>query len=410
MRIIATILLMMLTLLPTATAAENIKASFIRDGNMWLYVNDKEKQITDSGKVFGIPKWSHDGNWILYQKHSPTKRPGIPEQSEIWAYELETGKTKKIFYDGDSPKWAPNKNVIAYLDRGILDISDLKRFYNIATGVNSYTWFPDGKGFLLATSGDLKPDGWSSAILYTKKVNNNYEDIHLFGDVDELFTLPKEVGIHGKSVIAVSASDFTFSPSKDWISFIVSPTASWSMDSNMLCVISKDGKKFEVLDEIIFGVGTPKWAPSLDTIAYIAGGGRIIFGFKNKDLKVREMPVSNSYTPANYMELDFDWITDNEIVTSRAEEREWSNDFNKHPLPSLYSIEVETNKQAEITQPPKGYGDYNPQYVKSINKLVWHRGTSITDPNRTLWIANTDGSNAKEWLQNVDSIEFYSKS
>jgi len=399
----------MMTLLPTVTAAEDFKASFIRDRNVWLYVNDKEIQITDSGKVFGVPKWSHDGKWVLYQQQAPAQDPGMPEQSEIWAYELETGETKKIFYDGHSPKWAPNKNVIAYQDSGILDISDFNRFYNIATGVNSYTWFPDGKGFLLSTSGVLKPDGWSSAILYTKKVNNNYEDIVLFGGVDELFTLPKEVGKEGKSVIAIYTSDFAFSPSNDWISFIVSPTASWSMDSNMLCVISRDGKKFEVLDEIIFGVGAPKWAPSRDTIAYIAGGGRIVFGFKNKDLKVREMPVSNSYTPVNYMELDFDWITDNEIVTSRAEAREWSNDFNKHPLPALYLIEVESNIQEQITQPPKGFGDYAPQYVESINKLVWQRGTSIIDQNRTLWIADTDGSNAKEWLQNVDNIEFYSK-
>ena len=92
-------------------------------------------------------------------------------------------------------------------------------------------------------------------------------------------------------------NDFNYSPSKKWISFIVSPTASWSMDSNMLCVISSEGKNFKILDEIILHVGKPKWAPSNDTIAYIAGGGRIVLGFKNKDLKIEEMPASTKYTP-----------------------------------------------------------------------------------------------------------------
>ncbi|WP_279326855.1 hypothetical protein [Bacillus litorisediminis] len=41
-------------------------------------------------------------------------------------------------------------------------------------------------------------------------------------------------------------------------------------------------------------------------ISDIAGGGRIVFGFKNKDLKIREMPVYGTYTPEELAELDFD--------------------------------------------------------------------------------------------------------
>ncbi|MDC3418111.1 TolB family protein [Aquibacillus salsiterrae] len=401
-------LVIMLVLLPTTVEAANSKAGFIRSGNVWIYMDGEETQITDSGKVFETLKWSHDGKWLLYQEQTTDVHHSSQEQNELWAYEVETGERKKVFYDGYSPKWSPNKPIIAYQDKGILDISDLNQFYNIASGVDSYSWLPDGSGFLLSSAGNLKPDGWSSATLYTKKLNDNYGDTNLFGGVKELFTLPKEVGFDGKSILAVNASHFSYSPTNKWISFIVSPTASWSMDSNMLCVLSKDGKKFEVLDEVIFGVGEPKWAPSRDIIAYIAGGGRIVFGFKNKDLKLQEMPVSNTYTPPNFMELDFDWISNNAIVTSRVEEKEWSNDIRKQPLPALYAIEVKKSKQTQITHPPKGYGDYSPQYVKSIDKLIWYRGTSLTDPEKKLWIANTDGSNAKEWMKDVDSIEFYS--
>ncbi|WP_369902145.1 TolB family protein [Bacillus manliponensis] len=398
--------IMVLILFPSASLAateKEVKAAFIRGGNVWVLKNGKEKQITSSGKVGMTPKWSHDGKWLVYNVENKK------EQMEVWAYNVETEKKKKIFYNGFSPSWAPNKNVISFQDAGILNISDMKQFYNIATGVSSYTWLPDGSGFLLSAAGTLKPDGWSGATLFTKRVSS-YQNIELFGGVDPFFTLPKEIGVGDKKIIAVYANDFHFSPSNKWISFIVSPTASWSMDSNMLCVISHDGKDFEVLDEIVLEVGKPKWAPGSDTIAFIAGGGRLVFGFKNKDLKIREMSANGSYTPPKYADFDFDWITNKEIVTSRMEEKEWTNDFSKHPLPSLYTVNIETNKQKEITNPPKGYGDYHPQYVESIGKLVWFRGTSIIGQKRTLWKANPDGTGAQEWMKNVDEIVFYENS
>jgi hypothetical protein len=51
---------------------------------------------------------------------------------------VKTGQKTKIYYDGYSPTWDPEKNIVAFLDRETLDISDLKRFYNVAMGVNGY--------------------------------------------------------------------------------------------------------------------------------------------------------------------------------------------------------------------------------------------------------------------------------
>ncbi|WP_102347476.1 TolB family protein [Bacillus sp. Marseille-P3661] len=395
---------------PVTTLAANVqtlKAAYIRDGDLWTLINNEEKQITNSGNIYSKPKWSPNGKWLLYQNMAPSQFEDSQQQVEVWAYNIDSGEKKQLFYDGYSPTWAPNKNIVAFNAKGILNISDFKQFYNIATGVDSYTWLPDGSGFLLSSAGVLRPDGWTSAMLFKKKVNENYNDVVLFGGVEPFFTLPREIGIDNNKIISVYVNDLKFSPSNKWISFIVSPTASWSMDSNMLCLISSDGKHFEVLDEIVFEVGEPKWAPSADTLAFIAGGGRIVFGFKNKDLKVREMPVSGSLTPPNFADLDFDWINDKSIVTSRLEEREWSNDFKDHPIPSLFSVNIDDNKQVRLTNPADGYGDYHPQYVKSINKLVWLRGSSIIDSDRTLWKANTDGSDAEAWIKNVETIVFY---
>jgi Tol biopolymer transport system component len=395
---------------PSASINNQVKAAFIREGNLWTLINNQETQITHSGNVRSQPKWSTDGTWLAYQVETTSEFDKGETQSELWTYNLKTGEKKRISYNGHSPEWAPHKNHVAYNNRGILDISDLKRFYNIATGVSDFTWLPDGSGFLLSSSGTLNPDGWSSASLYIKKVGDNYEDIVLFGGVEPFFTLPREIGTSDQNkLIAVYAEQLTYSPSGKWISFVVSPTASWSMDSNMVCVIDKEGKNFEVLDEMILDVGQPKWSPSTDTLAYIAGGGRIVFGFKNKDLKVKEMPVSGTYTPAQFADLDFDWMTDKSLVVSRIKEHEWTNDFSKHPLPALYTLNIDSNHQMKITSPPKGYGDYAPQFIQSIEKLVWLRGTSITDTKRDLWIGNKDGTDAKQWLGDIEEIVFYKR-
>lgn len=399
------------SLAPSAAVDDHdVKAAFIRSGDLWILLNGKELQITATGKVFGKPEWSRDGMWIAYQQHSRLDASTGQLQTDLWIYNHVSGENKRIFQNGSSPQWAPHKNMLAFTDLGTLNISTLQRFYNISSGVNDYAWFPDGSGFLLTASGTLRPDGWSSATFFTKKIGENLAEVNLFSGAEPFFTLPREIGTTAQNkVIAVFTEQITYSSSGKWVSFIVSPTASWSMDSNMLCVIGSDGKNFEVLDEIVLEVGSPKWAPASDTIAFIAGGGRIVFGFKNKDLKVKELPVIGSITPQNYADLDFTWITNKSLASSRIKEQEWTNDFSKHPLPTLYTIDITTKEQTKITSPPNGFGDYAPQFIPSIDKLVWLRGTSLIDNKRTLWKANRDGKHQEEWLKNIEEIVFYQK-
>ncbi len=396
-----------LTLVNASMDNSHVKAAFIREGNLWTLIDHKEKQITKSGKVYGSPQWSHDGKYLLYQKETSSEFQNSKTQSEIWVYQITSGEKRKIYYDGHAPKWAPDQNIISFQSDGVLNVSDLDRFYNAAMGVYGYTWLPDGSGFLLASRADLLPDGWTNPKLYKKTFKKPYSEMTLMEAVEDFFTIPKEIEVDNHTIMSINARHFTFSPSGKWISFIVSPTASLSMDSNALAVISSDGEKFTGLDELILGVGLPKWAPTKDIIAYIAGGGRLVAGFKDKDLKVKEMPVSGSLTPENYAELDFTWVDNESLITARIQEKEWSNDFSKHPLPSLYAIHIINNKQTKITNPPEDFGDYDPQYIKSVDKLVWLRGKSLTDNDKNLWLAESDGSDAEKWLQNVETIAFY---
>jgi len=220
--------------------------------------------------------------------------------------------------------------------------------------------------------------------------------------------IPKEVVKDDVKVPSINAESFAYSSDKQWISFFVTPTASWAMDSDMLCVISVDGKEFEVLDEVIWAF-TPKWAYSENLLGYIAGGGRIVFGFKNKNLKVTEIPTYHSInlTPKNYAEMDFSWVNDSSLIVSRVKESEWSNDAEKRPKASLYFLTLTGQKQLKITTTPKNKGDYKPEYLPSIDKITWLRKSDFVSAKGDLWVADIHGGNANLWIRDIGLYTFF---
>ncbi len=193
-----------------------------------------------------------------------------------------------------------------------------------------------------------------------------------------------------------------YSYDRKWISFLATPTASWSM--NRLCIIGADGSKFEAVDHMLIQPKWFQWAPSKNILAYIEGEGRFIV--ENKHLKLKELPAFQqaTFTPKGYVDWDFTWNSATLIVISRAKETEWSNDPKQRPQPSLYQINVANAQQLQITIPPKGYGDYHPYYIKHTNQLLWMRSNR---GQADMWIANEDGSQARKWIQNIDEAANY---
>jgi hypothetical protein len=391
---------------------EPIKAAFVRNGVLWIKVNGKEEQITkEPVKNPYEPHWSHDGKWVLYFKEQKEKlNPNMGIQKEIWVYNVENKKHIRITYDGRNPKWSPIDDTLAFQSDGVLNVSNLKKFYNVALGVDDYNWFPDGSGFIASSSASLHPDGWTNPKLYKITLNKPLDQLNsLTKNVKPLYVIPNELKKEKVSILSINATSFHFSPDGKWISFIVSPTASWSMDSDMVCIISAEGKNFEPLDEVIFGVTGPKWAPNKNLLGYIAGGGRIVFGFKNKEMKVSELPAFKtlSLTPPHFAELGFGWKDNLTLYVSRVKEAEWSNESNLRPDPSLFLIKLNSQTQTQISWPPRGFGDYHPSYISSASKLIWERKKDIADSKVDAWIAEPNGQNAKIWLKNIDSYSIY---
>ncbi|CAM3759626.1 PD40 domain-containing protein [Aeromicrobium ponti] len=392
------------------TADYQLKAAYIRDGHLWVKIGNKEVKISSQpAKYYNSPKWSQDGQWLLYEKVAKEPiSPNLDTQTEIWVYNLKTQKHKRIFRDGGNAKWSPAENKVAFTSGGVLNVSDLNQFYNVALGVDDFHWYPDGKSFIASSSAVPRPDGWTSPVLYKIPLPDDLENINLTGNAETLFTIPKEIGNGKATIMSINATNFKFSPDGKWISFIVNPTASLSMDSDMVCVISADGKTFEVLDEMILHLDVPKWAPSENLLGYIAGGGRIVMGFKNKKLKVTELPAYKTInlTPPKFSEMGFTWVDNQTLIASRVDESEWSNDPQKRPEPTLCLIHLNKQQQTRITYPKTSIGDYNPLYVKSANKITWIR-KKLAQTKGDIWIADINGKNAKLWGRGVEGYSFF---
>ncbi|AOM13005.1 TolB family protein [Bacillus thuringiensis] len=376
------------------TSAENnsVKVAFIRHHNLWIKVDGKEKQLTKGENITG-PKWSHDGEWLAYVKGE--------KQNILELYRLKDGKKVTPFHsEASNYQWSPTENIIAFIFTGTLNTFDVEKknadFENVSAGVGDYAWYPDGKNFLVSSEAHLLPTGWTGAQLYEVQ-----KDAHMNPHkMKHLYALPNE----HDDFLALVASGFKWSPDQKWISFLAVPTASWSADSNTLCLVRADGSRFEIVDQMLLNTEWFKWAPSKNILAYIEGSGRV--ALENKHLKIKELPVlqQQTFTPKGYVDWDFTWKNDNVIIVSRAKEGGFETLPEKRPFPSLYEINSTSDKQYQITKSSNKQGDYHPIFMKKSNQLIWIRSDR---KKANIWIAHSDGKHEKKWIENVDIPEWY---
>lgn len=396
-----------------ATPVKNAyKAAFIREGTLWISEDRREIQLTKTSGAHD-PKWSFDGRWISY---------GQPDG--VWVYDTQERMTYQVYRQSDAhTEWAPDKNMLAILDAPVLNTVDLgqgkpKPFENVALGVGNYSWLPDGTGFLASANANLRPDGWTNPELY--KINLNKQQPDLFKNAKPFFTIPQPLKMGDTEILSVHTSTFKWSRDGKWISFIVSPTASWSMDSNLLCTLSADGKEFSPIAEMLVIPRWFQWSPHRNELGFIKGGERLIAGFANKKLAVTQLPQKTEtiLTPTAMIELDFDWYTDDIIASSRARAGEFSNDPAKRPQPALYQVNLKQTTQKQISSPPPGLGDYQPHYLKSDRKLTWIRTSNRTvdswlsgmyPKNSVVWLADADGKNPQPLISNVQQISWFER-
>ncbi|WP_045520481.1 eIF2A-related protein [Neobacillus niacini] len=350
---------LLLTFLPGFVSAEpkdNLKAAFIRNDHLWLKIKDKEIKITDAGYI-RYPKWSFDGSWVAYLKGA---KEG--DVMDLWLYNSKSNRHTKVKENVDNNfQWSPSENTIGFQvvkNLFILDTSQLGLIIPIAQNIENFSWLPTGNGLLLSTKKSPKLD--SDIILSKVILRKNEKPI-----ITHFYTIKLD-----KDEIFVSTSEFKWSSDKKWISFLLIPTASLSADGNTLCILSANGKTFQMADEMLNESAWFQWAPYNGLLGYISGVGRE--ATINKRMQVLNVPSMKNVilTPRGFVDRDLTWQNNRTVIVSRSKEN-GSGDLDQRAMPSLYKISLSDNKQTQITVPSEKDGDFRPQIVK--NNLFWIR-------------------------------------
>ncbi|WP_231594061.1 hypothetical protein [Cytobacillus firmus] len=87
------------------TAENHLQAAFIRNGYLWIKTGAAEEQITaEPAKFTNTPKWSYDGQWLLYEKKSQEPQsPDMENRTEIWVYNVKSKNIKGFFKGAGMP-------------------------------------------------------------------------------------------------------------------------------------------------------------------------------------------------------------------------------------------------------------------------------------------------------------------
>ncbi len=377
-----------------AQSNEELKAAFVKNDDLWLKVEDKEKRITN-GEYVRYPQWSFDGNWIAYIRG--VKKNEFPIfEGDLWLYNVKQNHHTKVLPNVNKNfQWAPHNNILALQsanDLKTIDAQSLHQLQNITSGIENFSWLPDGSGFLTSSKAgeNVFSDIVLSKVLFNRK-KNQYQSHHFYT-------------IHvGRNDYFYGTSQFKWSYDNRWIAFQLVPTASLSANSNTLSILSNDGSHFHKFGEMLHYEEWFQWAPTTNSLGYIEGFGRGTI--QNKKLKVEDI-VNNTnilFSPKGFVDRDLTWKTDNQIFVSRSLESDWL-DVELRPMPSIYRINLQTNKQRKITSPSSKEGDFYPQWISNENKLIWIR----TDRDHaSVLIADTNGEDQKKWIENIDIGSWY---
>ncbi|MBO0996671.1 translocation protein TolB [Bacillus sp. SD075] len=382
-----------------ASAEVPLTAAFIRDHQLWIKKGEQEIQITKNRYVYS-QKWSYDGRFIGYIDGDEKG-----EKSDLFIYDTKEKESYQPYVRVVTSdfKWSPNKNQLAYNDQGLLNITKTKSgrpqgFENVSLGVSGFEWFPNGKEFIVSSQSSLRPTGWGPIPLYRIPVDANLA----IDKMDPFYTIQT----NDTDLFAIDADYFKWSSDGKWVSYLATPTASWSMDSNTLCVISSKGKHFQAVGKMLRFKDWMKWAPSANQLAYISGEGR--FFVENKKTTVADMPTSKQqkeYTPKGYVDLDLVWYSPYKVIVARSKEyKEWKEGPVPTMFTALYAINTRKEEQLQISFPKNNELDEDPQAVGSY--LTWLRKKD-REYNGDVWVKEGLDDQEHIWLKNVDSAPVF---
>jgi hypothetical protein len=366
--------------------AEDEKAAFVRNDGLWYKDGDVEWKVAEGTKI-SYPKISSDGIYISYL---------YGDEDELWVYNRVTRLKRRVFTSNAThPMWSPNSPLLAWESNGVLDIIDVSNpnslFQNVTLGVGNYSWTPDGKNFIVSSSSNLEPDGWTPVKIFTVpyNANGNLKKVKL------ITVLPKA----SQSFFAIGTTTFKWSAGGNQFAFIACPTASLSADSNTLMTVTKDGSSTKMIGEMLSDSNWFVWGPEAEKLAFIKGIGRLTTQNKRLTLWNAGSEKFTDVGEQGYADGEFTWRNNREIVVSRQQESGWNIPQENRPKPFLVRINTQDGSSEQMTKPGIGRADVYPKSL-SDHDLVWIRTNGFGNQARVMKKKDSQ-SKERVWIEHL---------
>ena len=125
-----------------------------------------------------------------------------------------------------------------------------------------------------------------------------------------------------------------------------------SADANKLCIITKEGKAFQVVGDMLNVPNWFKWSNEEQVLAFINGEGR--FATENKKFTLKEIPVLKNMCLRQKASQIGISLGQKKITSSfHVCPKQGGRMMKKEAAAFLYSMNVKTNKQSQFTFPQK---------------------------------------------------------
>jgi len=451
---------------PVALASGDKLAYVGEDRNLWLLEGEGlARQLTDVGEnltSYG-PQWSPDGRYILIQQQGYCP-PGqfcklsIPS---LWLADTATGEGRQIDFEFPaasggimSALWAPDSRRLAFIAANALWTGDLEgnvqQVLPVDFGIDAFAWSPDGAQIAFARSlsptfpEDINAPG---ATVDIPEENGVYVVDADGGEPRALVLLaamqrawdegegrgppagqPQALAITGVDSVA-------WSPDGTFVAFQpITLSASLMADGVPLFTVPATGGEPAYHGVMLRSYALLDWFPESHRFVFTLGGGREVYIYKCLALGEAGVAASDvlwdecagqvgALTPDLSVRSDA-WPAvspDGERIVFQASEP--SNvvarlDIGKieGPREGIWLADADGSNARQLTSDPASL-DFFPRWSADGELIVFLRttgerfvndlGTPDPDAHAELWIMRSDGSGARRLLDDVLRIGSY---
>jgi DNA-binding CsgD family transcriptional regulator len=425
------------------------------DTNLWLIEGGQARRITEDGN-YSLPTWSPDGRQLFFIR-------GSTSFMSLWSYDIESREIRQAppgplhFL----PEWSPDGQRFLYNDQGTIWISDAdgnaREIIGGDFGAWYIAWSPDGKQLAVGRNLPVRyPDDWNAPDADAEiPPENGLYVVNTAGGQPEPLALveatqtawdggmgltehpagqPNPTGV-------TTAELLQWSPDGDFVVFQAATlSASLAADGEGLFSVPVNGGEPVYHGTMLRSQSLLDWFPNSHRFVFTLGGGRETY--INKQLALAEAGTPGAQviaedptripTPEQTAAVtppSFSARTDSAPAVSpdgkrivfQASESRWESqrlDIGKieGPHEGIWVADADGTNARQLTSDPR-YLDFLPQWSADGDSIVFVRtngqryvnevGTPDADAHAELWIMRSDSSDARPLIADLQRIGSY---